>query len=104
MKRLRKFRRTQAIRDRVSETRLAVKDLVMPFFVIAGKKKKIPIRSMPGISRLSIDNLLPAARQISRLGIKSILLFGIPAKKDKRGAVAYDPEGVVQQAVKKIKK
>ncbi|HEX5642163.1 MAG TPA: porphobilinogen synthase [Thermoleophilia bacterium] len=101
--RMRRLRRTPAIRDLVRETRLQLDDLVYPLFVIAGENVKNPISSMPGCYQLSIGNVLPEVREVVRLGIKAILLFGIPAHKDPAATGAYDHEGVVQMAIRAIK-
>jgi porphobilinogen synthase len=101
--RMRRLRRTPAIRDLVRETRLQLDDLVYPLFVIAGENIKNPISSMPGCYQLSIGNVLPEVREIVQLGIKAILLFGIPAHKDAAATGAYDSEGVVQMAIRAIK-
>ncbi len=101
--RMRRLRRTPAIRDLVRETRLQIDDLVYPLFVIAGENIKNPISSMPGCYQLSIGNVLPEVREIVQLGIKAILLFGIPAHKDPAATGAYDHEGIVQMAIRAIK-
>ena len=101
--RMRRLRRTPAIRDLVRETRLQLDDLVYPLFVIAGENVKNPISSMPGCYQLSIGNVLPEVREVVKLGIKAILLFGIPAHKDPAATGAYDHEGVVQMAIRAIK-
>ncbi len=101
--RMRRLRRTPAIRDLVRETRLQLDDLVYPLFVIAGENVKNPISSMPGCYQLSIGNVLPEVREVVKLGIKAILLFGIPSHKDAAATGAYDREGVVQMAVRAIK-
>jgi porphobilinogen synthase len=101
--RMRRLRRTPAIRDLVRETKLQLDDLVYPYFVIAGENIKNPIASMPGVFQLSIGNLIPEVREAVRLGIKAILLFGIPAHKDAAATGAYDSEGIVQLAVRAIK-
>ena len=101
--RMRRLRRTPAIRDLVRETKLQLDDLVYPLFVIAGENIKNPISSMPGCYQLSIGNVLPEVREVVRLGIKAILLFGIPAHKDAAATGAYDHEGIVQMAVRAIK-
>jgi porphobilinogen synthase len=85
------------------ETTLSPDDLIYPLFVTHGQNVKRPIESMPGCSQLSIGNLLPEIREIRELGIPAVLLFGIPAHKDAGATSAYDPEGVVQLAVKAIK-
>jgi porphobilinogen synthase len=100
---MRRLRRTPAIRDLVRETRLQLDDLVYPYFVIAGENIKNPIPSMPGVFQLSIGNLIPEVREAVQLGIKAVLLFGIPAHKDAAATGAYDSEGIVQLAVRAIK-
>jgi porphobilinogen synthase len=100
---MRRLRRTPAIRDLVRETTLRIDDLVYPFFVIAGEDIKNPISSMPGVFQLSIGKLLPEVREVVQLGVKGILLFGIPAHKDPAATGAYDSEGIVQMAIRAIK-
>lgn len=104
MIRLRRLRRNEIIRDLVAETRISAEDLVMPYFVIEGKMGCVPIKSMPGINRLSIDNLIKDIKELKYLGIKAVLLFGIPRKKDEEGSEAYRKGGIVQKAIKAIKK
>ena len=101
--RMRRLRRTPAIRRMLRETMLSIDDLIYPLFVIAGENVKNPISSMPGCSQLSIGNLLTEVREVAGLGIPAILLFGIPAHKDSAATGAYDSEGVVQMAVRAIK-
>jgi len=101
--RMRRLRRTPAIRRMLRETTLSIDDLIYPLFVIAGENVKNPISSMPGCSQLSIGNLLTEVREVAGLGIPAILLFGIPAHKDSAATGAYDSEGVVQMAVRAIK-
>ena len=101
--RMRRLRRTPAIRSMLRETTLAVDDLIYPFFVIAGENIRNPISSMPGCFQLSIGNLLGEVREVVELGIPAILLFGIPSHKDPAATGAYDSEGVVQMAVRAIK-
>ena len=88
----------------IRETSLSANDLIMPCFVIAGRNIREPIKSMPGMMRLSIDNLIKETKEISSLGIPAVLLFGIPQKKDERATEAYDEKGIVQQAIQGIKK
>lgn len=102
--RLRKHRANQRIRDLFSETKISASDLVMPYFAIEGKNKNKPIKSMPGISRLSIDNLVKDIKEAMGLGIKSVLLFGVCDKKDEFGTEAYSETGIVQKAVRAVKK
>ena len=101
--RMRRLRRTPAIRNMLRETTLKIDDLIYPYFVIAGENIKNPISSMPGCFQLSIGNLIGEVREAVDLGIPAILLFGIPSHKDSAATGAYDPEGVVQMAVRAIK-
>jgi porphobilinogen synthase len=87
----------------VRETRLSTSDLIAPFFLIEGQDRREVISSMPGQYRLSVDLLVKEAGEIKLLGIPAVLLFGIPDRKDERGTAAYDPKGVVQQAVRALK-
>jgi len=102
--RLRRLRRNSLIRGIASQTRISASDLVMPYFTVRGRNKKESIKSMPGIYRLSIDNLVKDIKETRGLGINSALLFGIPVKKDKYGKEAYNEGGVIQKAIKAIKK
>ena len=104
MKRFRRLRTSQALRNLVRETTLSSFDFVMPYFVIEGKNKKQAISSMPGVSRLSTDNLLKAIEQLIRVGGQTCLLFGIPTHKDEKGTHAYGKDNIVSKAVKAIKK
>jgi len=101
---LRRLRRNKQIRDLVSETQLSIKDLIVPYFVIGGKNKREPIKTMPGIYRLSLDNLIRDIKEIKGLGIKAILLFGIAQKKDVKATEAYSREGILQKAIKAARK
>jgi porphobilinogen synthase len=101
--RMRRLRRTPAIRDMMRETTLKMDDLIYPLFVIAGENVKNPISSMPGCFQLSIGNLLGEVREVVSLGIPAVLLFGIPSHKDSAATGAYDSEGVIQMAVRAIK-
>jgi len=101
--RMRRLRRTPAIRAMLRETTLKIDDFIYPLFVIAGENVKNPISSMPGCYQLSIGNLLPEVREVVALGIPAVLLFGIPSHKDSAASGAYDSEGVVQMAVRAIK-
>lgn len=101
--RMRRLRRTPIIRDMVRETVLTPNDLIYPLFVTHGENVKNPIPSMPGCFQLSISNLLTEVREVKSLGIPAIILFGLPDHKDSAASSAYDPEGIVQMAVKAIK-
>lgn len=100
----RRLRKNNIIRDLAAETVLDSKKLIMPHFVCEGSKKIEPIGSMPGINRVSIDNLLKDAESDYKMGIRSLLLFGIPDKKDETGSEAYSKNGIVQKAVRELKK
>jgi porphobilinogen synthase len=101
--RLRRMRQTGALRGLVRETDLSVDHLLYPLFVTHGSDRREPISSMPGIERLTISHLAEEAREIASLGIPGVLLFGIPADKDEAASGAYDPEGIVQLAVRALK-
>jgi porphobilinogen synthase len=101
--RLRRLRATPVLRDLVRETRLDASDLVMPLFIEAGLPGRAPIRSMPGVDRLSITEAVAEAGEIAALGIPAVLLFGIPAHKDEEGSGAWDDEGIVQLATRAIR-
>ena len=99
----RRLRRTQALRDLVAETRLNVNDLVAPLFVREGIDSPIPITPLPGVVQHSRASLREEVRQLADLGIKSVILFGVPAKKDEIGSGAFDPNGVVQVALSDLR-
>ena len=101
--RLRRLRRTPALRGLVRETALSAAELIQPLFVTAGTGLREPVESMPGISRFSIAALVEEAGEIAAAGIPAVLLFGIPSGKDEAGSGAYDDEGVVQMAVRALK-
>jgi porphobilinogen synthase len=101
--RLRRLRKTGALRALVRETDLSVEHLVYPLFVTHGSDRREAIPSMPGIERLTISHLADEAREIAALGIPAVLLFGIPSEKDEAASGAYDPEGIVQLAVRALK-
>ena len=102
--RLRRLRYNKAIRDLVDDTNLSTKDLIYPIFVCEGKNIKKEITSMPGQFQLSIDNVLKICDKLVSKNIYSIILFGTPSKKDEEGLVASDENGIVQRAIKEIKK
>src|SRR5215208_3837467 len=102
--RLRRLRRTGALRDLVRETELAPHHLVQPLFVALNQDApREPIGAMPGVDRLSIGAAAEEARELQDLGIPAVLLFGLPAEKDEEGSGAWDDEGVVQLATRAIK-
>jgi len=102
-KRPRRLRRTETLRDLVRETTLEPGDFVYPLFVVAGEGMRRPVESMPGIEQLSVDRLSEEAREVAALGIKAVLLFGIPATKDSHGLESFADDGVVQQAIRTLK-
>ena len=87
----------------VRETSLSTDDLIEPFFVCEGSDVRQEISSMPGVCRFSIKNLVSEVKESYALGIPAVILFGIPDKKDKVGSEAYNPDGIVQRAVREIK-
>jgi porphobilinogen synthase len=99
----RRLRRTETLRTLVRETQLRPADFVLPLFAIAGKGQKKPVASMPGVAQLSVDLIVEQARAAKGLGVLSLLLFGIPDKKDAQGTSAWDPNGPVCTALKAIK-
>jgi porphobilinogen synthase len=99
----RRLRRTAVMRDLVAEHRLDPAQLVQPLFVVERPQDAGPIASMPGISRYTIDGAVAEARELFDLGIKSVMLFGIPARKDAIASGAWDSEGVVPQALRRLK-
>jgi len=102
--RLRRMRRTEALRRLVRETYVHASDLIYPIFVREGQTAPEPIESMPGQSRLPVSHLGDEARKIQDLGLGAVLLFGLPSQKDEAASSCYSPDGVVQQAVRAIKK
>ncbi len=103
IQRLRRTRRTGALRGLVRETRLSPSDFIYPIFVTVGEDVRNPVSSMPGVFQLSINHVVAEAKRAHGLGIPAILLFGIPDEKDEVASGAYDPEGVVQLATRAIK-
>lgn len=101
---LRNLRKNPAARDLAAETKLVAGDLIMPYFVIEGKNKKEKIISLPGIYRLSVDNLIRDIEQIKALGINTVLIFGVSKKKDLSARSAYENDGIAQKAISEIKK
>jgi len=102
--RLRRLRRTENVRRLVRETRLSAGSLVYPLFVCPGSNVKDEIKSMPGNYRWSVDLLVEECKSAHDLGIPAVILFGIPESKDEVGSGAYDPNGIVQRAVRAIKR
>jgi porphobilinogen synthase len=100
----RRLRRTEALRSLVRETHLAPDDLVWPLFVRPGKKVRNPVKSMPGVFQLSVDELVEEAQAGHEAGVRSVILFGIPNHKDATGTGAWDEDGEVPQGIRALKK
>ncbi|HNA26979.1 MAG TPA: porphobilinogen synthase, partial [Nitrospira sp.] len=103
MQRMRRTRETEPLRRMVRETSLTPNDFIYPVFVTEGQGRNEPIASMPGQSRLSIDLLIKEAHEVKALGIPAVILFGIPDQKDERGSSGFDPDGIVQRAIRALK-
>lgn len=101
--RSRRLRSCKNIRSMVRETSLSINDFIYPLFVCEGKGVRNEVASMPGIYNLSVDEIVKEAREAESLGIKSVILFGIPGHKDEEGSGAYGSDGIVQKAIKAIK-
>ena len=99
----RRLRRTEALRSLVRETKLSPDDFIWPLFVLPGKKVRNPVKSMPGVFQLSVDELVAEAQAGYEAGVRSVILFGIPEKKDEQGTGAYDPDGIVPRAIRALK-
>jgi len=100
----RRLRQSASLRRLVSETRLSPSQLVLPLFVRPGRRLRRPIAAMPGVCQLSPDELVREARRAQEAGVPAVLLFGIPERKDERASGAYAAKGIVQQAVRLLKK
>lgn len=103
IQRLRRLRQHESLRRMVRETALSPADFIYPVFVVEGRDRCEEIASMPGQCRVSIDLLIKEAGEVKALGIPAIILFGIPARKDERGSSGWDPDGIVQRAIKAVK-
>jgi porphobilinogen synthase len=102
--RLRRLRRTPALRALARETSLAPRQLLMPFFVVPGSGVRAPVDSMPGVARLSVDLLVEEAKALAGLGVGGLLLFGLPEAKDATGSAAWDEQGPVPAALRALRK
>ena len=101
--RLRRLRRTPALRRLVAETRLGVDDLVAPLFVREGIAEPAPIASLPGVVQHTRESLTKEVRELVELGVPAVILFGVPAAKDATGSAAWDPDGIVQLALRDLR-
>ncbi|MGI9532366.1 porphobilinogen synthase [Lutimonas sp.] len=104
MNRTRRLRRTENIRRLVRENSLQLNDLIYPLFIEEGKEIESEIPSMPGIKRFSLDRISKELDEVSALNIPAVLLFGIPSSKDEIGSQTWNDQGVIQQAIRFIKK
>ncbi|WP_404453705.1 porphobilinogen synthase [Oceanobacillus kapialis] len=102
-KRHRRLRSSAAMRSLVRETKLSTNDFIYPLFILEGTNIKNEVPSMPGVFQVTLDRLEEELKEIHDLGIKAIMLFGVPNEKDEEGTGAYIPEGIVQQATRKVK-
>ncbi len=100
----RRLRRTEALRSMVRETRLAPENLILPLFVCPGQRVRREVNSMPGVHNLSVDEIQKDAAEAYELGVRGVILFGLPESKDETASGAYDENGVVQQAVRAIRR
>jgi porphobilinogen synthase len=100
----RRLRRTAALRELVRETVLTANDFMYPIFVTHGRNVREEVKSMPGVYNFSLDMLAGEIERVTEAGVKSIMLFGIPEHKDEIGSSAYDPNGIVQEAIREVKR
>lgn len=99
----RRMRKNETLRALIRETRLSPEQLIYPLFIMPGKGKKEEVPSMPGVFRLSVDQLKKEARDCMDLGVQSVILFGLPEKKDAMGSGAHAKDGIVQRAIRELK-
>jgi porphobilinogen synthase len=97
------MRQTSTFRAMIRETRLAPEQMIYPLFVLPGKGVRQEVSSMPGVFRLSVDQLAKEAKECLSLGVRSVILFGLPEKKDAVGSGAYAKNGIIQQAIRELK-
>jgi porphobilinogen synthase len=102
-RRPRRLRRTPALRRLVAETRVSVDDLVAPLFVREGIEAPVPVASMPGVVQHTRESLRKEVRELADLGVPAAILFGIPARKDPEGSEAWNPDGIVQAALRDLR-
>ncbi len=102
--RLRRTRMKETLRRMVRETELSKKDFIYPLFVVPGTGVKKEISSMPGVYQMSVDQIVRECREVHELGIPAVIFFGIPEHKDEVGSGAYDDNGIVQQALRAVKR
>jgi porphobilinogen synthase len=102
--RLRRLRRTDALRSLVRETRLDLDSFVMPLFACPGEGVLRPVEGLPAIAQRSVDMLAEEARELAALGVRAVLLFGVPEEKDELGSGAWDDDGIVQRALRALRR
>ena len=102
--RMRRLRKNETIRRMIRETNLSVDNCIQPLFVCPGTKVREEIPSMPGQFRLSVDELVDECKEIEQLGIPAVIIFGIPESKDPLGTGGYADDGIVQKALRSVKK
>ena len=102
--RLRRMRMNPLLRSMVRETELSKNDFIYPLFVVPGKGVRKEVSSMPGVFQMSVDQIVRECAEVQALGIPAVIFFGIPEKKDEVGSGAYDDHGVVQEAIRAVKK
>ncbi len=100
----RRLRRTAALREMVRETRLDPSNLIYPLFVCPGEGVRREVRSMPGVFNLSVDELVKECEDARRLGVSSIIVFGLPESKDEQGSDAFAEDGITQRAIRAVKR
>jgi porphobilinogen synthase len=99
----RRLRKNEAFRALIRETHLSPNQLIYPIFVMPGKNKRQEISSMPGVFRLSVDQLAKEGKECLKLGVNSVILFGLPEKKDPMGSGAHAKDGIIQRAIRELK-
>ncbi|HKA57222.1 MAG TPA: porphobilinogen synthase [Gemmatimonadales bacterium] len=104
IRRMRRLRRTAALRRLVQETHLVPSQLIWPLFVVHGEGVRRPVAAMPDVAQLSVDELVRDAERAKQLGLGGVILFGIPATKDATGSEAHDEQGIVQRAIRAVKR
>src|SRR3989442_13442080 len=104
IRRMRRLRRTPALRRLVQEPHIDLSQLIWPLFVTHGEGLRRPVASLPGVAQLSVDELVKDAERAASLALGGIILFGIPATKDATGSEAYDDQGIVQQAMRAVER
>lgn len=101
--RMRRYRKNQEIRNLFKKNRVFPEDLIYPLFLVEGENIENPVKSMPGISQFSVDRAINELKELTQLGLKSVILFGIPQEKDEFGTGAWVDDGIVQEATRAIK-